>query len=216
MEQHFPKHAGRLWFADNKPEHCDHGDILIDDSDDNLKAWAAAGGIDIKFLRPWNVGSDHDLVRGIIGCLLDVNHPLAYVKHCLEDIYDTEEESFTIESEYPELDHSFLNGQTVTNEQGGKQAYVPYRLDLIPPENLLLLGECLSFGANKYGEFNWHNISLKENLNHMLGHIVQFLAGDESEPHLVNALARGNFALWQAIQEGKQPRHYYHPDLEKV
>lgn len=107
------------------------------------------------------------------------------------------------------------DGDTVVNESGGRQSHVSARMDLIPPLNQLLLGECLGFGANKYGENNWHLISQQENLNHALVHILKWLDGDRSEPHLVNALARVNFALYHAIKEGDQPPQYIHPDMLK-
>lgn len=106
-------------------------------------------------------------------------------------------------------------GEYVINAQGGKQAHVDARLDLIPPENLLLLGECLAYGANTYGERNWLKISLEENLNHALIHITKWLAGDREEPHLVNTLARVNFALWHAIQKGEQGLKYIHPSMKE-
>lgn len=108
------------------------------------------------------------------------------------------------------------DGDLYVNEHGGRQSYVSARLDLIPPENLLLLGQCLGFGAKKYGEGNWHQIPQNENLNHALVHIVKWLNGDRSEPHLVNVLARVNFALWHAIQDGQQPTEYIHPDMKKA
>ena len=104
----------------------------------------------------------------------------------------------------------------VTNEQGGKQAHVSARMDLIPPENLLLLGECLSYGAETYGERNWHKITLEENLNHAMIHILKWLAGNREEPHLVNTLARVNFALWHAIQSNDQPLEYIHPNMKEI
>jgi len=104
-------------------------------------------------------------------------------------------------------------GGTVVNEQGGRQSHVSARLDLIPHDNELLLGECLSFGADKYGEDNWKQIPLQDNLNHAMVHLRKWLAGDRTEPHLVNTLARVNFALWHAIQNGEQPKRYIHPEM---
>ena len=105
-------------------------------------------------------------------------------------------------------------GDTITNEAGGKQSYIPERIDLIPPENLLLLAQCLGFGAQKYGELNWQKIPLRDNLNHAMVHVTKYSAGDRQEPHLVNAIARLNFALWQAIQQEEQPKQYIHPEMQ--
>jgi hypothetical protein len=106
------------------------------------------------------------------------------------------------------------DGDVFVNEYGGRQSYVSTRLDLIPPENLLLLGQCLGWGAKEYGEHNWHQIPLNENLNHALVHLIEWMKGDRSEPHLVNAIARINFALWHAIQDGSQPLSYIHPRMK--
>lgn len=106
------------------------------------------------------------------------------------------------------------DGDTYVNEHGGRQSYVSARMDLIPPDNLILLAQCLGFGANKYGENNWHQITQKENLNHAMVHILKWLSGDRTEPHLVNTLARVNFALWHAIQDGEQVKTYIHPDMK--
>lgn len=107
------------------------------------------------------------------------------------------------------------DGDIYVNEHGGRQSYVSCRMDLIPPENLLLLGQCLSFGAKKYGENNWRQITEQENINHALVHLVKWLSGDREEPHLVNTLARVNFALWHAIQSKEQALQYVHPDDKK-
>lgn len=107
-------------------------------------------------------------------------------------------------------------GETITTEQGGKHSYVAARLDLVPPENALLLGECLGFGAKKYGEENWHGIPERDNLNHAMVHVTKWMAGDRGEPHLVNALARLHFALWHAIKSGEQPKRYEHPEIENA
>lgn len=103
-------------------------------------------------------------------------------------------------------------GDTITNDQGGKQSYLPERMDLIPTKPLLLLAQCLGFGAEKYGENNWHKIPERENVNHAMAHLVHWLDGDRSEPHLVNAAARVFFALYHAVEEGRQPAEYVRND----
>lgn len=105
-------------------------------------------------------------------------------------------------------DHSKI----VTNQFGGKQSAISGRFDLIPAHPLILLAECLGYGADRYGEWNWENIELYDHINHLHNHVTQFLAGDRSEMHLVNILARGMFALSKAIDEG-HPIHYNHPNL---
>ena len=104
------------------------------------------------------------------------------------------------------------DGHTVTNNQGGKQSFVSARFDCIPPVVLRLLAQCLGFGARKYGDTNYQNISMQDHLNHAMNHINEWNRGDRSEPHLVNAMARLTFALWHAVDQKQQPDTYIHPD----
>ena len=107
------------------------------------------------------------------------------------------------------------DNQTYTNEQGGKQSFVSVRFDCIPPVVLRLLAQCLGFGARKYGKENWQQIEQWDHLNHAMNHINEWNRGDRSEPHLVNAMARLTFALWQAVDNKTQPDTYIHPDEVK-
>ena len=107
------------------------------------------------------------------------------------------------------------DNQTYTNKQGGKQSFVSARFDCIPPVVLRLLAQCLGFGARKYGKENWKQIEQWDHLNHAMNHINEWNRGDRSEPHLVNAMARLTFALWQAVEQGQQPDTYIHPDEVK-
>jgi hypothetical protein len=78
---------------------------------------------------------------------------------------------------------------------------------------LRLLAQCLGFGARKYGKDNWQGLPIDDNLCHCLNHINEFRAGDASEPHLVNAMARLTFALSQAVDAGRQADAYVHPEM---
>jgi hypothetical protein len=104
---------------------------------------------------------------------------------------------------------------TVVNEQGGKQSHLDARFDCIPPVVLRLLAQCLGFGARKYGKDNWKNIPQWDHLNHAVNHINEWNRGNRDEPHLVNAMARLTFALWQAVDTNQQPDTYQHPDQLK-
>lgn len=86
-------------------------------------------------------------------------------------------------------------GETTINEFGGRQSKVPYRCDLLPPKAILSVAEILYAGAVKYGENNWHNITVADNVNHALGHLYLWLDGDTSEDHLSHAACRILFAL---------------------
>lgn len=102
------------------------------------------------------------------------------------------------------------DGDTITNEAGGKQSFISARFDCIPPVCLRLLAQCLGFGARKYGKDNWRNIPIEDNIAHAQNHLNEWMLGDRSEPHLVNALARVSFALAQAVDSKQQPAQYEH------
>lgn len=106
-----------------------------------------------------------------------------------------------------------VDGQTVVNEEGGKQSFILADFDCIPPECLRLLAQCLGFGKQKYGKDNWKKIAHTDNLSHAMNHINEWRRGDRTEPHLVNTMARVTFALWQAVDSGEQIDTYVHPDM---
>jgi hypothetical protein len=84
------------------------------------------------------------------------------------------------------------------NEQGGRQSAVPYRCDLMPPRAYLRVAEVLKKGAH-HGEENWRLITVREHLNHALGHVHLHMTGDTSEDHLANASCRMLMALEMQI-----------------
>jgi hypothetical protein len=106
-------------------------------------------------------------------------------------------------------------GQRITNESGASQSFIEADFSSIPPEVLRLLAQCLGFGARKYGKFNWKGIPIEDNLSHAMNHINEWNRGDRTEPHLVNAMARITFALYQAVASGEQPDRYIHPDMQQ-
>ena len=103
---------------------------------------------------------------------------------------------------------------TVTNERGGKQSRIEARFTSIPPAALKLVAECFGFGAEKYGDENWHSISVREHLDHALNHVNEYRRGDASEMHLVNNAVRALMALEMAVREESHPVRYSHPDME--
>jgi hypothetical protein len=106
-------------------------------------------------------------------------------------------------------------GQTVTNEQGGKQAFTEADFSQIPPFALRLLAQCCGFGSRKYGPGNWKKISIESQIAHAMNHLNEFRLGDRSEPHLVNAAVRVMFALELAVEQGAQEPRYIHPDMTR-
>jgi len=107
------------------------------------------------------------------------------------------------------------DGQTTTNEQGGKQSSLSANFTAIPPTVLRLLAQCLGFGLRKYGFENWKKIPQEDHISHSMNHLIEYRLGDRSEPHLVNALARTTFALQQAVESGDQASTYIHPDMQR-
>lgn len=86
-----------------------------------------------------------------------------------------------------------------TNANGGKQSHSPFRCDLLPPQAVLAVAKILEHGAGKYGEKNWHKISVSDNLNHALVHMFAYLVGDTQDDHLEHAATRILFALDQKL-----------------
>jgi len=84
---------------------------------------------------------------------------------------------------------------TVTNTEGGKQADVPFRCDLLPPKALLDAAVVLAEGAKKYGEENWRQIPRKDHINHCLMHLYAYLCGDKQEDQLSHVACRILFAM---------------------
>ena len=64
VEKHLPGFRTRLILSNRKELFAQSNYVLIDDSDDNCKKWAIAGGMVIKVPRPWNDMNwvDHDKV----------------------------------------------------------------------------------------------------------------------------------------------------------
>lgn len=86
------------------------------------------------------------------------------------------------------------DAETVVNEAGGKQSKANYRYDLLDTDAMFALTKTLAEGAVKYGEWNWHDISEDDHLNHALIHIFAHLHGDKQDEHLAHAFCRIMFA----------------------
>jgi hypothetical protein len=75
------------------------------------------------------------------------------------------------------------------------------RLDLIPPELLLRMGEVLGHGASKYGERNWEAGMLWGRVyGATLRHLMAWASGEEKDPetglpHLAHAATNIAFLL---------------------
>lgn len=92
------------------------------------------------------------------------------------------------------------------NKKGGKQSDTIYRCDLLDPAAMLSVCAVLNSGAEKYGEDNWRNLSINENLNHLLMHVFAYLNGDTSDDHLSHAACRAIFALAKELRPNYKGR----------
>jgi len=92
------------------------------------------------------------------------------------------------------------NAPIITNAEGGKQSATIYRCDLFDASAMLGISAVLHKGAEKYGEDNWRNLSVEENLNHLLMHVYAYLSGDNSDDHLSHAACRAIFALAKQLR----------------
>ena len=62
------------------------------------------------------------------------------------------------------------------------------RYDLISPIGMRRRAQTCDEGAKKYSDFNWEKgMPVNDLLNHVIGHIFMYLAGDRSEDHLAHA-----------------------------
>lgn len=95
---------------------------------------------------------------------------------------------------------------TTINSKGGKQSDTGVRMDLIPPKALFRVASILKYGAEKYGEKNWHKIETESHLNHALVHLYAFLAGDTQDDHLGHACCRLQMALERHLMDEEETR----------
>lgn len=90
---------------------------------------------------------------------------------------------------------------TITLPNGARQSDSPGRADLLPPLSLLEIAKVLKYGAEKYEPNNWRGIPLEDHLNHVLIHLLAYLAGDRSDDHLGHAACRMLFAHETALTQ---------------
>ena len=91
----------------------------------------------------------------------------------------------------------------ITNSRGGKQTDLKARYDLLPALAVKAVAGVLERGAKKYGEGNWHCLSVEEIHNHTLGHAVAFNRTNNIED-LEHTACRALMALEIALREVEQ------------
>ena len=71
------------------------------------------------------------------------------------------------------------------------------RLDLIPPEALLELGEVFGEGAIRHGDENWKKgMPNSVVINHMMRHLLLYMKGDRNEPHMGKVMFGCCVLIW--------------------
>ena len=85
--------------------------------------------------------------------------------------------------------------EKVINNNGGRQARLDYRFDLIDTKAIFALANVLHTGEQEYGKDNWRKIDTESHLNHAMSHAYAFLAGDQQDDHLSHCLCRLMMAI---------------------
>ena len=78
------------------------------------------------------------------------------------------------------------------------------RLDLIPPEAIIGLGEVMTYGANKYSPVGWKDVEIERYEAALLRHLMAWKQGEKLDPetglkHLKHVLA--NAAIMVALEK---------------
>ena len=96
------------------------------------------------------------------------------------------------------------------NDTGHKNDAGKARMDLISPFVLLEVGEVLTQGAEKYGDYNWQKVGAEHFYAAAQRHLNKFWAGenlaeDSGHSHLVHAITNLMF-IYELTGYPKQPK----------
>ena len=76
-----------------------------------------------------------------------------------------------------------MNNQVHPKAEGVKHDSGKPRMELLPPEALEDIAKVFSFGANKYGDYNWRGgIKTTRLVGAILRHIFSYLSGETNDP----------------------------------
>jgi hypothetical protein len=81
----------------------------------------------------------------------------------------------------------------MSDQKGIKHDHGKPRMELVPAEGLELVAQVFSFGASKYGDYNWAGgLKVSRLVGAALRHIFAFLRGETNDPesglpHLAHA-----------------------------
>ena len=111
-----------------------------------------------------------------------------------------------------------MNHEEEVNERGGRQSNIGRRFDLVDPQSIMRLAETLHHGAQKYGDFNWLNLTSESCLSHAENHIAEHKLGmDLGEDHLAHAFCRIMMAMvLEKIEQNKPVAKVYLQALQRM
>lgn len=111
--------------------------------------------------------------------------------------------------------------QKPKKKQGGiKHDQGKPRLSLIPKEAIWEIGNALTYGANKYGQFNFRKgISHSRLLDAAMRHITEHIAGEDVDPesgntHISHALGSLAMLAWMIKHKPELDDRYNGDDDE--
>jgi len=98
-----------------------------------------------------------------------------------------------------------LNENATKNDDGKPM------LALIPPHAILEIGKAMTYGANKYGKYNYlGGLSYIRLLSALLRHTVAFLRGEDNDPESgLSHLSHAGASIAMLIETSVQ-----HPELD--
>jgi hypothetical protein len=166
-------------------------DVLIDDNPDTLVLASAYGIRCIRFVKPWNTGIQNWGRRFNERSASRWYNVWNFIQRW---VYT---DSVTI---VPTKDDG-----VITNSRGGKQTDLKARYDLLPALAVKAIAGVLERGAKRYGEGNWHSLSVEEIHNHTLGHAIAFNRTNDIAD-LEHTACRALMALEIALREEKHER----------
>lgn len=87
-----------------------------------------------------------------------------------------------------------------TNAAGGRHAALPCDFAKLPMRALLAVARCVKTNSKTHDRLedtvpNWHKLTVREHLNHLLYHVCLWFIGDTQEPHLEHAACRALMAV---------------------
>jgi hypothetical protein len=92
------------------------------------------------------------------------------------------------------------DAEITVDANGYKTRKTPYRMELIPGEAILSIGEVFTTGAESHGDWNWLKGDPAHHVGKAITHLYAWLAGDRSDKHLQHAGCRVIMAITLEIK----------------